>query len=342
MLPMTCDASKVTYEPTQTLVVVPLDSVISSGQSSSLTSRELYYEFAYMRKLGLSPFHAVIVNGDMYSQVCDFPDIMSSIKIGLPKGAYVVGIVGDMPSEMQEIINYYKITSLKEAELELIPSQKGVEVQVINIKDCTSLCRELQPSKEGYESRTYSVEVVDVAYDEIIQQKADLVVQIKVKNLSDFPIYGDGKVPVEVYIQSGKSSKFYNVSWITPTLIARNNEPLIPGQSGVVKFTLTAPLIAGDYKETVIVKVGGKQIGKSYPISWKVENNGLKLARVLSRNGAVFANVRVTPGYYTKIVAKVDVGSLVIVKEYKDEWVKIETKDGVVGWVFKPLLRPIN
>jgi uncharacterized protein YgiM (DUF1202 family) len=50
------------------------------------------------------------------------------------------------------------------------------------------------------------------------------------------------------------------------------------------------------------------------------------------------SNVRQHPGLTEKIIALLDSGSLVTGYGYKDNWVHIETQEGIKGWIFQTLI----
>ncbi len=51
------------------------------------------------------------------------------------------------------------------------------------------------------------------------------------------------------------------------------------------------------------------------------------------------ANLRDGPGYDHEIIGRLSIGTILVQVDQKDEWLQIRTKDGIVGWIHKKLLR---
>ncbi len=343
-LPISCDRAKGNYKPTTTLVLVPLNAslVVKAGATAEEIAKALFFEFAFVRGNNVSPINAIVHDGKISYIACNYPDYMTNIVSANDTGRFIVGISGAVPvKELQSLIDKLKISKLQQAELVSVTDEKNTTIALANEKNCTDLCMGLVANKEGISKREYKLSVEEPNYSKSIRQKELVSFSVKIKNESEFPLYAADAESLVLVSATKGISPMYHSSWLAPSLIARIPGQLLPGESTAISVTLGAPLLPGKYTESLLLKIGAAQIGKPLQLAFSVENDNYKLGRIVTKDGAPFANLRQTPSLKGVIINRLDIGTYVIIKDYQDAWVKIETKEGRVGWVYKPFLREL-
>lgn len=341
-LPLSCERTKGNYKPMTTLVVVPLtdDLVVQPGATAQQIATSLYFDLAYVRGNNVAPLNAVAANGEIAFLSCPYPDYLANIVTASDTGYFVLGVYGNMPvTKVQELIDSYKMTVLLRGDLVLVADEKNTTIALANTEKCDTICKGITQSKEGVTKRALNLSLQEPEYSKSVRQKELVSFIIKIKNEGEFPIYPSGQEALALAPLSKGVSQLYHSSWIAPNLIARLPGMLLPGEESAISVTLGAPLLPGKYSESLVLKSGNSQVGKPMALNFVVENDNYKLGRIISKDGSAFANLRGTPSLKGSIVGRIDVGTYVIVKGYQDAWVKIETKEGRVGWVYKPFIR---
>lgn len=343
-LPLTCERSKGNYKPMTTLVIVPLSDsmVVQAGATAEEVAKSLFFDLAYVRGNNVAPLNAISHNGEIAYLSCNYPDYLVNIVTANDTGYFFLGVYGALPvKEVQTIIDKLGITSLQQGELVKIADEKNTTIALGNSMKCGDICMGLVESKEGIAKRDDKITVEEPMYSKSIRQKELVSFIVKVKNSGEFPMYPTGNEALALVPNSRKISSLYHSSWVAPTLIARIPGLLLPGEESAISVTLGAPLLPGKYNETLLLKIGNTQVGKSMVLTFTVENDNYKLAKIVSKDGASFANLRSTPNLKGQIINRLDINTIVIIKGYQDAWVKIETKEGRVGWVYKPVVREL-
>ncbi len=342
-LPLTCDRTKGLYKEMTTLVIIPLDKMVAKdpGESDQDLARGIFYDFAYARGNKGSALNALAINGEVYSLSCDYADYLVNIDSGMTQGIFTLGVIGTVPTkEIQSIIDSYKFKTILQASLATAENNKTTTIALANVKNCT-ICQGLKFAKGGIADRDYAITVSDVSVSKSVRQREQVAFSLKIKNTGRFPLYGIGSAPLRLVSLSKGISPVYNSSWVSLSEVARIDTTLLPDAETTISVTLSAPLLPGKYKDTLAIKVGSRIIGKSIPISFTVEKDNLILGRIVSKDGSPFANFHSTPNLKGPVIGRLDVGTYVIIRQYQDAWVKVETKEGKVGWVYKPFLRAI-
>lgn len=342
LLPYTCDPNKGLYKETTILTVVPLDSIISkpAGISNDTFAKGLIYEFAYQRGNGTSPLHALLIDGELFSLACPYIDYTTFVVSGVTQGQFIVGTIGAVSGDMlQQIIDTYKITQIKQADIVSLAETK-TPIALANEKNCV-ICSKLIVSAKGTESRDFKLEVSAPNYPKSIRQKEQVSLSIVLNNNGEFPFYGEGSKALQLVATNPSLSVLYHPSWLSPAIVSRISTTLLPGAQTTLAVTIGAPLQPGKYTETFQLKVGNTVVGKPFEVSFTVENDNYKLGKIVSKDDSPYANLRETPSLSGNILVKLDVGTVVIIKEEQDLWIKIETKEGKVGWVYRPFLRAL-
>ncbi|MCC7304613.1 SH3 domain-containing protein [bacterium] len=340
-LPIACERSKGNYRPMTTLVLVQVTDrlAIKTGATAEEIAKSLFFDFAYVRGNNVSPINAISHNGEIAYLSCDFPDYLTNVVSADDTGNYIMAISGAVPvKEVQEIINKLKLSKLQQAELVTVSDEKNTTIALANVKTCTQLCMGLSASKEAISQRAYEVSVGEPTYSKSVRQKELVSFSVKVKNDGEFPIYSTGKDSLYLAPHGPGLSRLYHSSWLAPSVIVRTPGLLLPGEETALAVTLGAPLLPGKYGESLVLKIGNTQIGKPIDITFTVENDHYKLGRIISRDGADFVNLRQTPSLSGSIINRLDIGIYVIIRGYQDAWVKIETKEGRTGWIYKPFI----
>jgi len=340
-LPLTCDRAKGKYMPMTTLVLVPLtDSlVVHVGATAEEIAKLLFFDFAYVHGNNVAPLNAILHNGEIAYLSCSYPDYIANIVTAGDTGYFVLGVAGALPvKEVQEIIDKLNISRLLQGELVTTVDQKNTTIALANSKPCGTLCVGLKPSSEGISKRDYKITFSEPTYSKSVRQKELVSFSVKVKNGGEFPIYAEGDNSLFLASTVKGISSLYHSSWIAPSLIARISGLLLPGDETAIVVTMGAPLRPGKYSETLQIKMGNTRVGALIPVSFSVENDNYKLGRIVSKDGSSYANFRKTPDLRGTVLGKLDVGSYVIIKGVQDAWVNIETKDGRVGWVYRPFI----
>lgn len=343
-LPINCERSKGNYRPMTTLVVVPLTNNIvkKTGATAEEVAKTLFFDFAYVRGNNVSPLNAISHNGEIAYLSCDYPDYLTNVVSAEETGYFIIGVSGAMPlKEIQTIIDTLKLSSFQHADLVTVSDEKNTTIALANVKKCEALCMGLKQNLQGLGKREFKLLVQEPTYSKSVRQKELVSFSVKVKNEGEFPIYATGSESLYLSSASKGISPLYHSSWLAPGLIARIPGTLLPGDETAIAVTLGAPLRPGKYSETLLLKVGNVQIGKPMALSFSVENDNYKLGRIVSKDGADFANLRQTPSLNGAISSRLDIGIYVIIKDFQDAWVKIETKEGRVGWVYKPFIREL-
>ena len=342
-LPLTCERSKGNYKAMSTLVVIPLDEkiVVKSGDTAEKVAKSLFFDFAYVRGNNVSPLNAISLNGNIAYLTCDYPDYLSNIVTTTDAGQFILGVYGTVPTTVQNIINTLKITTLLQGELVPTSDEKNTTIALANTKPCGELCTGLTPSKEALSKRDYKLTFEEPNYSKSIRQKELVSFSIRIKNEGQFPVYSTGVSSLYLAPAGSGLSPLYHSSWVAPSIIARIPGTLLPGEETTLSVTIGAPLKPGKYSESLVLKMGGVPVGKTLSMAFTVEDDHYKLARIVSKDGASFANLRTTPSLKGPIAGRLDIGSYVIIRSYQDAWVGVETKDGRVGWVYKPFLREL-
>lgn len=342
--PINCDRTKGNYRVMDTLVLVPLtdDLTLQTGKTAEELAKNLFYEFAYVRGNNVAPINALTHGGQFISLTCDYPDYLANVVMAENAGYYILGVSGELPTALvQEVINSLKLTKIIQAELVSVTDEKNTTIALANEKNCTALCQGIKPSSQGTEKRSYAIELSEPVYSKSVRQKELVSFSVQVKNTSEFPIYPSGAGAVSLQTTARGISPLYHASWLSPGIIARLPGILLPGDETAMSVSLGSPLLPGKYSESFVIKMGSTQVGKHIPVSFSVENDNFKLGRVISRDGADFVNLRETPNLRGPIVNRLDIGTYVIIKGYQDAWVRIETKEGRTGWIYKPFLREL-
>ncbi len=344
-LPMTCDRSKGVYKEMSTLVVIPLDSMFTRmpGQSPEDAAKAIFYDLVYARGNKASPFNAVSIDGDIYHLSCEFIDYTANIETGLKQGTFILGVSGQVKTaEIQSLIDTYKFTSFLQASMAKNTAENATATLALaNVKECVAPCKGLNVAKDGPTSRSYKLAVSDVEFSKSVRQREQAALSLKVKNESEFPIYNVGTNRVKLQTTSSGTSDLYYSTWLAPNIVAMNTEVLLPGAEMTFSTTLGAPLLPGKYFENFQVQVGNFKLEKPITVEFTVEKDNLKLGQIKSKDGAAFANLREGPSLTANILGRLDVGVYVVIKEYQDAWVKVETKEGKTGWVYKPSIKEL-
>jgi len=342
-LPVECSPERAIYKPTETLILIYLDQDLYKlpGSDAEEIAKAIFYEFTYIRENKSSPFNAILVDGKLEYTSCNFIDSTVNIA-GVDEGAFILGTYGQvsMP-KVQEIVDMYKIKNVMEATLVSSDNTKNTVVALANIKKCNEGCKKLTLVKEGLKAREYEIEVDNPNYATSVRQQEQLSFSIKVKNNSLYPLYAEGSNILVISPTKKGLSNLYHSSWPSTNRVATLSGPLLPGAETILTATLGSPLLPGKYSETLQFKVGNKKISKPFAVKFTVEKDNLKLAKIVPKGGAPFANIRQTPSLRGNLVGKVDAGEYVIVRGYKGAWVKIELKEGKVAWVYKPFVREL-
>jgi hypothetical protein len=344
VLPFVCDAKKGVYKEMQTMVLIPLDQVLEreNGELPVDLVKKMFYEFAYIRGNNTSPLNAVMIDGTIYNLSCDFVDYTTNVVSGGDSGKYIIGVYGKPDvQQLQKVINTYKMSTLMQAALIMTEDNKTTSIALANEEKCTSLCAGLLPNNEGVARRDYRLTVTEPSYAKSIRQKEQLSFSFIIKNDGEFPVYSSGSAVLTLQTTKRDISPLYHASWLSPSVVSKITETLMPGGETTIAVTLAGPLLPGKYAETLQLKVGSIPYGKPFSVSFTVENDNLKLGRITTRDDTPYANFRATPSLQGTIVGKLDVGTYVIIKGYQDAWVKIETKEGRTGWVYKPFIREL-
>lgn len=344
-LPLVCDRTKGIYSEMTTLVIVPLDAMVAKdpGQSDQDLVRGIFYDFAYARGNKGSPLNAVSVNGTIYALNCNFADYSANVVTGLSQsqGVFTLGVIGTLPvKDVQSLIDTYKFKSFMQSSFAVITDNKNTTIGFANLKTC-AVCQGLVPAKGGVADRAYAITVSDVSVSKSVRQREQVAFSMKIKNTGIFPLYSTGIAPLRLVSLSKGISPVYNSSWVSLSEIARIETTLLPDGETTLAVTLSAPLLPGTYKDTFAIKVGNKMIDKKIPVTFTVEKDNLTLGKIISKDGSPFANFHSTPNLKGPVIGRLDVGTYVIIQKYQDAWVKIETKEGKVGWVYKPFIRAI-
>jgi len=343
-LPISCDRTKGNYRPMTTLVLIPLGDrlAVRAGDSAQSVAKSLFYDFAYVRGNNVAPIHAISHNGEIAYISCDFPDYTANIVSATDTGYFLLGVFGALPvDKVQALIDSYKISKLLQGELVTTADEKNTTIALANTKSCGELCMGLKPNKEGLAQRDYKIKVLETTYSKSVRQKELVSFSVKIKNEGAFPLYADGTSSLYLAPTSKGLSSLYHSSWQAPSIIARIPGLILPGEESAISVTLGAPLLPGKYTETLRLKMTNVLMGDPLPISFTVENDNYKLARIVSKDGSAYANLRNAPSLGSTVLSRIDVGTYVIVKGVQDAWVKIETKEGRVGWVYKPFIRDL-
>jgi len=340
-LPLTCDKTKGKYLPMTTLVVVPLTEnlVVRAGATAEKIAKSLFFDFAYVHGNNVAPLNAISYNGEIAYLSCSYPDYIANIVTAGDTGYFVLGVSGTLPvKEVQAIIDKLNILHLLQGELVTTVDQKNTTIALANSKPCGTFCVGLKPSSEGISKREYKITFSEPTYSKSVRQKELVSFLVKVKNGGEFPIYAEGDNSLFLASTVKGISSLYHSSWIAPSLIARISGLLLPGDETAIVVTMGASLRPGKYSETLQLKMGNTRVGALIPVSFSVENDNYKLGRIVSKDGSSYANFRKTPDMRGTVLGKLDVGSYVIIKGVQDAWVNIETKDGRVGWVYRPFI----
>lgn len=340
-LPLACERTKGNYKPMTTLVIVSLtgDLVSQPGATAQQIASSLFFDLAYVRGNNVAPLNAIAANGEIAYLSCPYPDYLANIVTANDTGYFILGVHGQMPTtKVQELINTYKMTTLLRGDLVLVADEKNTTIALANTTKCGVDCLSLVPSKEDITKRALNLSFQEPEYSKSVRQKELVSFIVKIKNEGEFPIYPTGQEALALAPMSKGVSSLYHSSWIAPNLIARLPGMLLPGEESAISVTLGAPLLPGKYSESLTLKSGNTSIGKPMTLNFVVENDNYKLGRIISKDGSAFANLRGTPSLKGSIIGRIDVGTYVIVKGYQDAWVKIETKEGRVGWVYKPFI----
>lgn len=343
-LPLSCERSKGNYKPMTTLVIVPLadELVVQPGASAEEVAKSLFFDLAYVRGNNVAPLNAISHNGEIAYLSCDYPDYLANVVTAGDTGYFILGISGQLPVKMvQDLINKLKISTLLQGELVTIADEKNTTIALANTKPCTENCAGLIPNKEGLGKREFKLTVQEPSYSKSVRQKELVSFLVKVKNEGEFPIYPTGNEALLLAPTSSKLSSLYHSSWISPQIIARVPGMILPGEENAISVTLGAPLLPGKYNESLVLKIGNTRIGKPMSLSFTVENDNYKLGIIVSKDGSAFANLRTTASLTGPIAGRLDVGTYVIIRGIEGAWVRIETKEGRVGWVYKPFIRQL-
>jgi hypothetical protein len=343
-LPISCDRTKGNYKPMTTLVLIPLGDrlAVRVGESAQDVAKSLFFDFAYVRGNNVAPIHAISHNGEIAYLSCDYPDYSANIVSATDTGYFMLGVFGAIPvDKIQSIIDTLKLTKFQQAELVTTADEKNTTIALANTKPCGDLCMGLKPSKDGVEKRDFKLKIVETTSSKSVRQKELVSFSVKVKNEGIFPIYAEGVNSLYLAPTTKKLSQLYHSSWQAPTLIAKIPGLILPGEESAISATLGAPLLPGKYTESLQLKMGNIRIGDLLPVSFTVENDNYALAKIVSKDGSQYANLRDAPSLGSKVLSRIDVGTYVILKGSQDAWIKIETKEGRVGWVYKPFIREL-
>lgn len=341
-LPVSCERTKGNYRPMTTLVLIPLGDrlAVRVGETAQAAAKSLFYDFAYVRGNNVSPIHAISHNGEIAYLSCDYPDYSANIVSATDTGYFILGVFGALSvDKVQSIIDTLKLTKFQQAEIVTTADEKNTTIALANAKPCGDLCMGLKPSKEGIEKRDYKIKIVETTSSKSVRQKELVSFSVKIKNDGIFPVYADGANSLYLAPTTKNLSQLYHSSWQALTIIAKVPGVILPGEESAISATLGAPLLPGKYSESLQLKMNNIRIGELLPVSFTVENDNYKLAKIVAKDGSPYANLRDAPSLGAKVLSRIDVGTYVIFKGSQDAWVKIETKEGRVGWVYKPFIR---
>lgn len=343
-LPVHCEWEKGNYKPTQTLVIVTLDPVLTttSGINAEDLASGLFYETAYVRGNKTSPFNAVIVGREMAYATCNLADYTANVSTGVEDGVFVLGVYGDYSkAKLQQFITEKGFTAIKMADLNITDAEKNTTFALGTLKKCDASCSALVPVKASNDVRKYTLEIGSPNYSTSVKQREQLSFSVKIKNTSNYPIYESGINSLQVAPVSKGLSPLYHSSWVSTNIVATLPGILYPGKETLITATLGAPLMYGKYDESMQFKVDNRVVGNLFKISFTVEKDNLKLAKIVPKGGEPYANLRATPALNGQVTGRLGAGTYVIITGYQDAWVKIETKEGKIGWVYKPSIREL-
>jgi hypothetical protein len=344
-LPLSCEPSKGLYKETSIIVVVPLDSLLLNtvGSDAQEFARNLFYEFTYIRENNAAPLNAIVVNGKVYNISCDLKEYQVNVVGGGTTGRYVIGVVGNTGvDEVQSIIDANKFSTVKQASLVMSDEQKNTTIALANEGPCIAeFCKKLVPNKEGITKRAYKLIVGEPNYTKSIRQKEQLSFSLIVRNDGEYPVFSNGIAPLTLQTTKSGVSQLYHSSWVSPGIVSKLTDVLMPNSETTIAVTIAGPLVPGKYSESLQLKLGNTPVGEKIALSFTVESDNLKLGRITSKDTTPYANMRQTPSMNGPIMGKLDVGTYVIIRGYQDAWVKIETKEGRTGWVYKPFIREL-
>lgn len=343
-LPISCDRTKGNYRPMTTLVIIPLEDrlAVAPGETVQDVAKSLFYDFAYVRGNNVAPMQAISHNGEIAYLSCDFPDYTPNVVSATDTGYFILGISGAVPVEkIQALIDRLKISRFQQGELVTTADEKNTTIALANVKACGDLCMGLKPNRDGLGKRDYQLKVVETNVSKSVRQKELVSFSVKIKNNGEFPIYPDG--PHSLYLSSTTKSlsKLYHSSWQSLSILARISGMILPGEESAISVTLGAPLVPGKYTENFQLRIGTTAVGDKIPVAFSVENDNYKLAKIISKDGSAYANLRDAPSMGSRVLSRIDVGTVVILKGAQDAWIKIETKEGRTGWVYKPFVRDL-
>lgn len=335
---VSCDGDKNEYKPFEELVVVDLRKNLSgSVYSSEDLSRQIYYEFAFVKNRKISPFNAIYTGGKLYLQQCDQKDISSRVLSDSEKGMFIIGVTEDIGAEFQQLVTTNDLIKFSEATM----VETGLGIRVENKVECKDLCRNLKPATKSWKERSYSVAIEKVVFSETVDQKDFLDVTVFVQNNGENPIYGDSTAPL--YVVTVGSSAFYDQSWPATDKPQKNAGVLQVGQKAELKFKMNTPLVPGDYEQKFRFQVGNVALKTDeVKVSFKVNNNGLTLGVIRPKDAIPFARVRASESLTSAELFRLDVGDIVVITQDNGAWLQILTKQGNSGWMYRPNIKNLN
>lgn len=234
--------------------------------------------------------------------------------------------------------------------LAIDPEEKLVNLESDKIYGSWEISIDKLKSRIGKEyapiDKKYSIELLEYENPTNKVKIGDTVVlQMKIKNNSDYSLYEGGKSELLLTKKDGSDSKlFLNNNWVSKSQIALlpSGTVVRPGKEVLLEFKLKAPFEFGEYSEDFVIKNSSGQTFDETSITIKldIDRGGLKVLEVLNTETGTL-NVRQNPTTNSSSIGKASIGEKFIWSERSNNgWYKINFEDSQ-GWVHGKYVKEI-
>lgn len=228
---------------------------------------------------------------------------------------------------------------LQTSYIEIFESARSVPVE----KTLKTIMPDIQ-KRYNPRKREYKAEVLEVTVPNQLEVENEYEVQVRVKNTGETNWYKNSKSEVTVSRKDNAASEYQiQNAWISDSQAKGQTEDVVkPGEEIELLFSISTPLISGEYTEKFELKTLGGTILENTEFELKTDiNAGANDLVEVKDTPTGYLNVRQAPSTGGALITQILPGEKFIVLEKQPSWYKLRLKDGQEGWAAKQYLRDL-
>ncbi len=194
--------------------------------------------------------------------------------------------------------------------------------------------------------REYKASIESVEYNEKVEAGSNFMVNVEIRNDSDFPWYNSGEGQVFIATSSPRNHEsdfFVSDKWASfAKVVSMEDEWVLPGDTAKFSFEMGTPLLPGKYKETFeLVSIPNNWMkGSQFSVEFSVDGSNLDLVEIKdTETGSL--NVRDCASTRCNQIGQVVPGDILIKLGQDGNWYNIQFGDGKEGWVYGKYVKDI-